>query len=143
MFSSAQASVSLRPLPPIPMQAMFSLLLRFCPRKSVGTPNASIPAVRELVLMNSRRLIRVSKVVSGVFNVSTFGMVSTHATEYTPPSHQCVMMKGILKSNSVIGKGGKPAFWLFVVGCQRWYCSLEQLGQGLRDHLNKPLSCRR
>src|SRR4051794_38043957 len=49
------------------MQAMFSLLLRFCPRKSAGMPNASAPAARELVLMNSRRSIGESEVVSGVF----------------------------------------------------------------------------
>src|SRR3984957_3971862 len=70
MFSPAQASVSLRPLPPIPMQAMFNLLLRFCPRKSAGTPNASAQAARELVLINSRRSIRESKVVSGAFSES-------------------------------------------------------------------------
>src|SRR5882724_5660509 len=70
MFSSAQASVSLRPLPPIPMQAMFNLLLRFCPRKSAGTPNASAPTARELVLINSRRSIRERQVVSGAFSES-------------------------------------------------------------------------
>src|SRR5580693_5493065 len=72
MFSPAQASVSLLPLPPIPTQAMFNLLLRFCPRKSAGTPNASAPAARELVLRNSRRSIVESKVVSGAFSECIF-----------------------------------------------------------------------
>src|SRR5580704_11464643 len=72
MFSPAQASVSLRPLPPIPTQALFNLLLRFWPRNSAGTPNASAPAARELVLMNSRRSIRESKAVSGAFSESIF-----------------------------------------------------------------------
>src|ERR1700749_4892066 len=71
MFSSAQASVSLRPLPPIPTQAMFNLLLRFCARKSAGTPKARAPAARELVLMNSRRSIGEGEVVSGDFIEST------------------------------------------------------------------------
>ncbi|MGA2535297.1 MAG: hypothetical protein ABSF53_04730 [Terracidiphilus sp.] len=49
---------------------MFNLLLRFCPRKSAGTPKASAPAARELDLMNLRRSIRESKVVSGDFSES-------------------------------------------------------------------------
>src|SRR5579863_4974913 len=77
MVSPAQASVSLRPLPPIPTQAMFNLLLRFCPRKSAGTPKASAPAARELVLMNSRRSIREGTVFSGAFSESIFVMAST------------------------------------------------------------------
>src|SRR5580704_5758061 len=77
MFSSAQASVSLRPLPPIPMQAMFNLLLRFCPRKSAGTPNASPPAARQPVLINPRRSIRESEVFSADFSGSVFGVFDT------------------------------------------------------------------
>ena len=50
-------SVSLWPLPPIPMQAMFNLLFKFWPRSSVGTPNASAPAAKEVVSMKARRLI--------------------------------------------------------------------------------------
>src|ERR1700685_3247803 len=67
MFSPAQASVSLRPLPPIPMQAMFNLLFRFWPRKSVGTPNASALAASEVVLIKSRRLTGEDEKDSGDF----------------------------------------------------------------------------
>src|SRR5215472_18004331 len=72
MFSPAQASVSLRPLPPIPTQATFNLLLRFCARKSAGTPNATAPAARELVLMNSRRSIGEGERPSEDFKGSRF-----------------------------------------------------------------------
>src|ERR1035438_6602568 len=67
MFSPAQASVSLRPLPPIPMQPMFNLLFRFWPRKSVGTPNASAPAASEVVLIKSRRLTGKDETDTGDF----------------------------------------------------------------------------
>src|SRR5580658_926000 len=68
MFSLAQASVSLRPFPPIaPTQAMFNLLFRFWPRKSVGTPNASAPAAREEVFIKSRRLTPGDETDSGEF----------------------------------------------------------------------------
>jgi hypothetical protein len=78
MFSLAQASVSLRPLPPIPMQAMFNLLFRFWPRKSVGTPNASAPATSEVDFKKSRRLVREGKSRSAEFNRGN----SACATEY-------------------------------------------------------------
>src|ERR1700710_1691441 len=83
MFSLAQASVSLRPFPPIPMQAMFNLLLRFCPRKSVGTPSARVPAAKELVLINSRRSTRESAAVSRTFREGNFPVGFDTRTEYT------------------------------------------------------------
>jgi hypothetical protein len=52
------------------MEAMFNLLFRFWPRKSVGTPNASAPAAREVVLMKSRRLTRGNETSSGDLNWS-------------------------------------------------------------------------
>ena len=70
--------MSLRPLPPIaPMQAMFNLLFRFWPRKSVGTPNASAPAAREVVFIKSRRSITQSEVVSADFSGSVFDLFDT------------------------------------------------------------------
>src|SRR5580698_9712713 len=83
MFSPAQASVSPRPLPPIPTQAMFNLLLRFWPRKSAGTPNANAPAARELVLINSRRPTRGSEGFSDFFIVGILGIVSTRNRIHT------------------------------------------------------------
>ena len=68
MFSPAlaQASVSPRPLPPMaPTEAMFNLLFRFWPRKSAGTPKASAPAARAVVLMKSRRSRREDGTGSG------------------------------------------------------------------------------
>src|SRR4051794_28842680 len=84
MFSPAQASVSLRPFPPIPMQAMFNLLLRFCPRTNAGTPNASAPAARELVLIKLRRSTR-GTAVSGVLREGNFSVGFDTRTEYTAP----------------------------------------------------------
>jgi hypothetical protein len=72
MFSLAQASESLRPLPPIPMQAMFNLLFRFWPRKSVGTPNARAPAAREVAFIKSRRLTPEGVMDSGEFDIGSF-----------------------------------------------------------------------
>ena len=43
MFSDCTASLSAAPRPPAPMTAMFSLLLRFCPRK---TPAPTSPPPR-------------------------------------------------------------------------------------------------
>src|SRR5215475_1207836 len=63
------------------MQAMFNLLLRFCPRKSAGKPNATAPAARELVLINSRRSTRESTAVSGAFKEGNFGLDTR--SEYT------------------------------------------------------------
>src|SRR5215469_11970987 len=105
MFSPAQASVSLRPLPPIPTQAMFSLLLRFCPRKSVGTPKANAPAAREPVLMNSRRPMEESKEDSGIFIFrSVDGNVSTHAKAYTHRAvHEQVPCVAILFGDLLAG----------------------------------------
>jgi hypothetical protein len=61
---------------------MFSLLLRFWPRKSAGTPNARAPAARELVLMNARRSTRESKRISGFVIskqwVGTFSFMQKH-----------------------------------------------------------------
>jgi hypothetical protein len=50
------------------MQAMFNLLFRFWPRNSVGTPNASAPAAREVVFINSRRLAREGAMDCEEFN---------------------------------------------------------------------------
>jgi hypothetical protein len=50
------------------MQAMFNLLFRFWPRKSVGTPNASAPAAREVVFIKSRRFTPEDETDSGEFN---------------------------------------------------------------------------
>src|ERR1700679_3214379 len=72
MFSLAQASVSLMTLQTIPMLAMFNLLCRCWPRKSVGTPNASAPAAREVVFRKSRRLVREGKRGAGEFNRGNF-----------------------------------------------------------------------
>src|SRR6476469_8635276 len=83
MFSPAQASVSLRPFPPSPMQATFNLLLRFFPRKSAGAPNARAPAARELVLIKSRRSTRESSAGSGVFREGNFSVGFDTGTEYT------------------------------------------------------------
>jgi hypothetical protein len=38
------------------MTAMFSLLFRFCPRNSAGTPKVAAPAASEAVLMKLRRV---------------------------------------------------------------------------------------
>ena len=41
------------------MAAMLILLLRFCPRKSAGTPKVAAPAARAVVLINWRRVGRL------------------------------------------------------------------------------------
>src|SRR5688572_33453039 len=53
IVSSARLAL---PRPPEPMNAMFSLLLRFCPRKTAGAP-AITPAAVSVRPTNSRRVI--------------------------------------------------------------------------------------
>jgi len=51
---------------------MFNLLFRFWPRKSVGTPNASAPTAREVVLIKSRRLTPADETDSRELNRGIF-----------------------------------------------------------------------
>jgi|HubBroStandDraft_6_1064221.scaffolds.fasta_scaffold20435_3 hypothetical protein len=73
MFSPAQALYRSGLCHPIaPMEAMFNLLFRFWPRKSVGTPNASAPTAREVVLIKSRRLTPADETDSRELNRGIF-----------------------------------------------------------------------
>src|SRR5258708_40242030 len=55
IFSPLQQSVSLAPLPPAPMTAMFNLLFKFCARSKVGTPKTTAPEASVAVLRKLRR----------------------------------------------------------------------------------------
>jgi hypothetical protein len=77
---------------------MFNLLFRFWPRKSVGTPNASAPAAREVVLRKSRRSKRE---------------VETNSTEF----NWGVFLDGLLMGNSIHGPGG-----MLSISRPIWHC---------------------
>jgi 2-methylaconitate cis-trans-isomerase PrpF len=54
------------------MPAIFSLLLRFWPRNSVGTPKATTPAAKVVVLRKSRRF---TAEVRFLFGDISFGII--------------------------------------------------------------------
>src|SRR5215475_5065870 len=125
MFSLAQASVSLLPFPPIPMQAMFNLLLRFCPRKSAGKPNATAPVARELVLINSRRSTRESSAVSGNFREGNLGDGLDTRSEYTAPLPR-FLLESLLASHPRVSLNKRPSHHLAIFSAKTAFTGLSR-----------------